>query len=346
MAELKGDEGLLPKRTFDWNLDSVFFGNRWLEKRLAEAKGYPDPEYARRGTTSWMRALAILVEDEFSDEVLRSKYSGAVSRRSPVDEEADTAVFVSMMMALQNLYSIRVLMETTPLAPVIRPAIVCWYYGVYFASGAMVAAKQGSVPETHAGTSKAWDACIVQRGLAHGPFGYRLSTLVKKDAEAEIDVLRAGSNFSLPQMPRDADEAIGAHLSYLKGTRNYAEDQVKESLLRSDLRKLGLDNFRTKQAQEIRDKRLSKRFAGFLDQAFRYRGKAHYRDPLYLGYADTDGLTAGQLVSDLGMTLDAFIRMASHLCSRCVERGTWDLLIQDLEANSATRGAVDAVRVS
>ena len=331
---------------FDFNLDSIFWGTRWLEKRLANEKGYPDPEWARKGTTSWMRALAILVEDGFDDGTLKTKYSTTISRRNPVDEGADTAVFVSTMMALQNLSSVRVMRDSTPLSPLIRPAIVCWYYGVYFAAGAMVAAKQGQVPDTHAGTSKAWDACIAQRGLAHGPFGHRLPTLVKKDAEVEILQMRAGSTFSLPQVPKTEEEARGAHLSYLSGTRESAEQKVKEGLMRSDMKKLGLTDFRKKEARSLRDERLAKGFVGFLDQAFRYRGKAHYRDPLYLGYADTDKSTATQLMHDLESTLSAFIKMASHLSSRCVERGTWDALTQDLETNSATKGAVDAIRLS
>ena len=120
---------------------------------------------------------------------------------------------------------------------------------------------------------------------------------------------------------------------------------IQSQLLRKEIKSLGKDNFRTKAAQEIRDARLSKGFVGFLDQAFRYRGKAHYRDPIYLGYADTDSTTSNQLLNDLDATLTAFVKMTAHFCSRCVERGTWDALIADLENNRATSDAVEAVRL-
>ena len=345
MQDANSDTG----SAFDWNLisnlslDGEFTGNRWLEKRLIGTAGHPNPTFARLGTISWMRALALLVEGEFEDNALRLKY-GVVQRRSPIDEEADTAVFASVMMALQNLAALRALAESTNPA-VIRPAIVSWYYGVYFAAGGMVAAKQGSVPDNHAKTADAWDACIVQRNLAHGPFGFRVSTLVEKEAHEEIQLMGGDTRFSLPQTPRNPAEALAAHLSYLKGTCSNAEDKVKARLLKGELKAMGLTDFRKKAARELRDARLSKGHVCFMDQAFRYRGKAHYRDALYFNYADTNTATTTQFLADMGATLAAFLKMASHLCSRCVERGTWDSFIGDLEVNTATRAVADAARV-
>ena len=58
-----------------------------------------------------------------------------------------------------------------------------WYYGVYAAASAMVAAQDGSFQDEHTGTAGAWDRQIAAHGLIMPPFDTRISTLIKKDAD-------------------------------------------------------------------------------------------------------------------------------------------------------------------
>jgi hypothetical protein len=88
-------------------------------------------------------------------------------------------------------------------------------------------------------------------------------------------------------------------LSYLRGTGEYYYAQVKRELLDKDLRKLKLPNFRSKAAQEVRDKRMAGREYNFLHLAFRYRGKANYRDSLFLAYGAAQLLDAKPFFADL-----------------------------------------------
>lgn len=186
----------------------------------------------------------------------------------------------------------------------------------------------------------------MQNGLIPSPFNIRVSTLVKKEYESEIELVRNGNPHDLKSKPTSNREAIGACLSYLKGTsvheRGRAEAQVRKH---KEFKELGKDNFRTKDAQEIRDKYLNNKVVGFLHQAFRYRGKANYRDALYLGYGTEHTDLLRDLLQDLYSVLSAFIRASAYYCSRRVEKNTWDNFVQDLEGNCKLKLSTDILRV-
>jgi hypothetical protein len=79
----------------------------------------------------------------------------------------------------------------------------------------------------------------------------------------------------------DRQIAQGMLLQYLSGTSNYEADKTKRALLKQHKGRFG--DFRTKAAREIRDSALQDTI-NFLHCAFRYRGKANYRDAIYIAY--------------------------------------------------------------
>ena len=68
-----------------------------------------------------------------------------------------------------------------------RVGIVSWYYGVYAAASAMVAAKDGSFQDDHTTTAVVWDRQISASNLSVHPFDFRINTLVKKGADEELE---------------------------------------------------------------------------------------------------------------------------------------------------------------
>ena len=54
-----------------------------------------------------------------------------------------------------------------------RSAIISWYYSVYFAGSAMIAASSGGQQETHATTANVWKKDLVDRDLILEPFFMR-----------------------------------------------------------------------------------------------------------------------------------------------------------------------------
>ncbi|WFP48914.1 hypothetical protein PL263_12440 [Methylomonas sp. EFPC3] len=300
---------------------------------LAEPQGAPEPRFALQGSVNWMHALALVVQDEALEWSHMQTYYQHVQRFTNLSDAAMNTVFEQLLMSLHHLSAVKAMANAGRDQDLVRVGIMAWYYGIYCAASAMIAARDGSQQKDHTSTATQWDRQIASDGLAVSPFAFRLTTLVKKDATSEIAVLRNGNNFSLPTRPTNVADARGACISYLSGTRDYREWQICEDLKLKELSKLGLNDFRSKRAQQLRDGRLQGRCLGFLHQAFRYRGKANYRDALFLTYeAQVDTVIKG-FISDMETVLKAFIVMAGAFCSKRVDLTYWQAFLDDLEGH-------------
>lgn len=320
--------------------------SNWLLDRLFDAGNQAEPRFAFQGTVNWMRGLAEIVNSgTCAKDELESLYKKV--QRRPANREADTLAFENMHMAYHNLASLKAMNnDSLDKYDICRSAIVSWYYSIYFAASAMIAASSGSIQETHAATSKVWQADIAEKKLIPYPFDLYLSSLVTSTAEEEISVYRGDNNYNLNDYANNLDVAHGAIVSYLKGTHGYkkweAEERVKNS---KEFKALNVENFRKKVAQEIRDKTLDKGQVNFLIQAFRYRGKANYRDSIFLSYGNNNKNTIEQFVNDLNIVSAGFIRAASHYCSVRVEKGTWKLFVDDIKNNTRLSLDIETIAV-
>jgi hypothetical protein len=302
-------------------------GQPSMSGTLDEPEGAPEPRFALQGTVHWMHALALLVQNPPIDKhTIQPTYS-SVQRGALTDPAVNTA-FEQLLMSVHHLSALRAMRgKELDLA---RVAIMAWYYGTYCAASAMIAAKDGTQQQDHAATANAWDRQIVANGHAIVPFAYRLTTLENPAAEQQLAALRGSNPFDLGARPSNPVEAVGACISYLSGTREYKDWQVRESLLQRDMPALGLTNFRTAVARQLRDDRLRGKTLGFLHQAFRYRGKANYRDALFLTYGSPVGATLNGFIEDLEIVLTAFIVMAGAFCARRIGQVLWQRFLADL----------------
>ena len=320
--------------------------SQWLLNRLFEAKDQAEPRFAFQGTVNWMRALAEVVNSgSTSDTELDAIYKNV--QRRPVNSIADTSVFENMFMAHHNLAALYSLNDGIQ-SPydTCRSAIVAWYYATYFSASAMVLASSGSTQETHAATAKVWQADITEKNLIPYPFNLHLTSLVSKTMTLEIDAYRKDNVYDLNQRADNNEIAHGGLVSYLKGTHGYKKWEAEERIKTSrGFKALGVDNFRTKVARELRDNILEKGQVNFLTQAFRFRGKANYRDSIFLSYGSDQEDTIEQFVTDLLDASKGFIRSAAYYSSKRVERGTWDEFINDIEENSQLLIDVDEIKI-
>jgi uncharacterized protein (UPF0332 family) len=320
--------------------------SQWLLNRLFEAKDQANPQFAFQGTVNWMRALAEIVNSgATSDAELNKVYSG-VSRRA-VNTTSDTSVFENMFMAHHNLASLTAI-STDVKSPydTCRSAIVAWYYTTYFSASAMIAASSGSTQETHAATAKVWQADIVENDLIPYPFNLYLSSLVTTTMEGEIDTYRCGNSYDLNHYASSEEIAHGAIVSYLKGTHGYKKWESEERIRNSkEFKALGVDNFRKKVARELRDNVLERGYVNYLVQAFRFRGKANYRDSIFLSYGPDKEEIISQFTTDLRDVSNAFIRSAAIYASKRVERGSWDEFIDDIDENTRLSITTDAIKI-
>ncbi|MDX0893205.1 hypothetical protein ACVMB3_000288 [Sinorhizobium meliloti] len=300
---------------------------------INEPGGKPTPEYALQSTVSWMRSLQFLTRAiNFTTATAAYQTLG----KRDMDVLVENTVLEQLFLALHHLSALQA-MEGAPLqADVARLGILGWYYGISNAASAMTAAQDGSFQEDHSGTARMWDTAIAAQGLAIGPFGWRVTTLIEKDYATEVEIYRNGSEGSLQWAIASDAEAVGAAASYLKGSAKWHAWKQEQALRNTrEFKALQVDNFRTKAAREMRDARLAGRPMGFVHQASRYRGKANYREALFLAYGKGTEKTLRGFVSDQTAVLRAFLAMAGAFCARKLGRQTWDEFVADVEANRA-----------
>jgi hypothetical protein len=301
----------------------------WLLNKLFAHGDQPKPRFAFQGTVNWMRGLAILVENEFSHDALRTFYQAVQRRRANV--EADALAYECLTMSMHNVSSVKSMEAIDDPYTIVRSAIIAWYYAIYYASKAMLAASSGTDPQTHSATGKIWQSELVDLGLVKPPFGASVIDITPSNVQVVLTALRAGNLHDLNLEPTSRDMAFGATLSYLKGTAEYEQWRLEEQVKKSpEYRQGGYTSFRTNAAKTLRDAKLRPAHVNFLVQSFRYRGKANYRDAIYLSYGRDDTERVRQFVTDLAAVSGAFSVMAAHYIAKRVVAADWVLFAADI----------------
>lgn len=315
----------------------MFLQDRFLQQgTLSDPKGVPDPTYALPGTLNWMRALAILVDaTPITPVSVKTACAGANVTKANLSDQAKNTIFEQLLMSLHHLSALQAMESLPAKIDTARSSIVTWYYGIFHAASAMIAAQDGSYQDNHTETANSWDRQFRDKPFIPSPFCHRVTTLVKKDMEAEIDALRAGNTYDLNTPPGNPTQAFGACMSYLKGSANWRREYIEDELRDRELAKAGLKDFRTKVAKEIRDKRLDGKCFGFVHQAFRYRGKANYREALFISYGQHIEALLHNYPRDLVTVLNGFLCLAGTFSSIRIGKPLWNDFLVDLENNTS-----------
>lgn len=299
---------------------------------LAEpASEIPEARFALPSTIHWMRALAILTRANAIGFASGRLLYATVQKRPMAAREVNSAC-EQLLFALHQIAALRALSKAENKADVARIGIMAWYYGIYGAATAMVIAADGSFPDNHAATAQQWDRQIAANRLAFAPFGDRLSSLVQGTMESELIPIRARGKHSLTITPTDPQQAWGCCAEYLSGTADWEQWNVRERLIEHrDYKALGVDSFRSSAARSLRDSWYSRRSISFLHQASRYRGKANYRDAIYLAYGKSVPKLLEGFIDDLLAVLIGFSGMAAAYASARMGTELWTAFLNDLE---------------
>lgn len=302
---------------------------------INEPDGKPAPQFALPSTVNWMRALRLLVEDEGITFGSADAFCSKQGKRS-MDARVENTVLEQLFLGLHHLSALEQFREGTTAADYARVGILGWYYGIANAASAMTAAQAGSFQEDHAGTARVWDEQIASRGLAMPPFRWRVSSLVESTYKREAVAYKQGSSGKLISKPETKAEALGAAAEYLSGSARWYAWRAQEELKRSpQFKALEVADFRTRAARELRDERLQKKSVGFVHQASRYRGKANYREALFLAYGlATDEILSG-FADDMSAVLRAFVAMAGAFAKRKLGPSLWSDFVTDVDAKKA-----------
>lgn len=168
------------------------------------------------------------------------------------------------------------------------------------------------------------------------PFADYLSSILPSTANAELGSVKARGQHHLVNTPTTAQEAWGCCAEYLSGTAGWERWNVEERVRdTAAFKALGVADFRTKAARELRDAGYARRGIAFLHQASRYRGKANYRDAIYLAYGTSVPTQLSGFVDDMLVVLMAFAAMAGAYCSLRVGKAAWTDFVDDLERKKA-----------
>jgi hypothetical protein len=305
------------------------------EGTLSEPNGVPYPQFALPATVNWMHALALLVTQNNLDFTSAlENYSTITSKKFNVHEE--NTIFEQLLFALHQLSALETLCSTSCKADVARVGIVAWYYGIYSAASAMVTAQDGSFQDDHTGTANVWDHNFSATNKLIYPFSLGVSSLVENQYKIEIGNLKAPGSFTLNSKPSNIQEAHNACVAYLSGSAVYWKWKAEEKLKKStDFKKLGVANFRSKAARDMRDKRLSGKSICFLHQAIRYRGKANYREALFLGHGMFVENLLTDYLDDLSIVLRGFVVMSGTFVSKRLGSKLWNDYLGDLDTHKS-----------
>ena len=302
---------------------------------LSDTDGVPDPQFALPSTINWMHALALLVSANGINFDAACRFYAPSQKRSFTEHEENT-ILEQLFFALHQLSALEAFRNVSRKADVARVGIVTWYYGIYYAASAMVAAQDRSFQDDHAPTANTWDRHFGARRMAMSPFDLRVSNLVEADVKAQIAELRDGSDFDLKSPAAATGDALGACCAYLSGTAGWYRWKISEDLRHSkEFKGLSVSDFRTKKARELRSARFSNRPIGFLHQAIRYRGKANYREALFLGYGSNVESLLRTYLDDLAVVLAGFVTMAGAMASKRLGDLLWTDFIADVEKRRA-----------
>lgn len=306
---------------------------------LSEPDGVPNPRFALPGTVNWMRALAVLVDSEDVCSATAKRFYQSVNRpASSLSDKEENSVLEQLLFGLHQASALSALKQSDNPVDVMRVAIVAWYYGIYAAGSAMIVAQTKSIQADHSSTANVWSTEIAGRNLAMKPFDLRLPNLEKKATDGLLSEMRGGApKYDLAgRVPHDASDANLANVAYLSGNADWwrwkAEQAVRE---KSAFKALGVNDFRKAAARLMRDQAFSQRSVGFLHLAYRYRGKANYREALFLGYGTEPASIADQFLSDLDSVLRAFLSCAGQFCARRLGNAVWSEFRTDLEEKRA-----------
>jgi hypothetical protein len=295
----------------------------------------PDAVFALPSTLNWMKAQAMLVIELGVTFRSAKDFYKRVQRRNATEPQVNS-ICEQLLFSLNQIAALRGLATVPNKADVARVGIVTWYYGVYGAASAMIAAADGSFPETHASTALQWDRQFAEPKLALEPFADRIGNLTAAELEVALKNLRSRGKHSLTIAPTSLEQAWGCHAEYLSGTASWERWNLEQRVRGSpEFKALGVDNFRTKAARNLRDNAFAKKSIAFLHEASRYRGKANYRDAIYLAYGKSVPRLADNLIDDLLVVAIGFSAMAAAYCATRMGKERWTAFVDDLEARRA-----------
>ncbi|EKN3980809.1 hypothetical protein RSJ44_003000 [Yersinia enterocolitica] len=272
--------------------------DNWLYTEVIKEDDLRAPIFAWQSTINWMRALRFEIINEHGYST-QEQFESCVShfkakypkKLSPLN---NSFIFESLYKSLTGSLALQTSAKNSTEESWMLPgAIVTWYYSVYFSFLSMFGSTGQSVDDNHASVYRAFASNLCDQ-MPH-PFNMKATHLNNEKYNPLLPGYSSAQGFSLSKtFPENDSAAKGMILEYLSGNAKYYTWLTKERILK----KSDYKDFRTKIAKEDRNKQLPKTIA-FMHCAFRYRGKANYRDGIYLTYGSASADETKAFLEDM-----------------------------------------------
>lgn len=312
----------------------------WIYDTVLNLQADKGPAFAQQSTFNWMRALVYEIEQEHG--TCHASQFASFRKQLP-------RPFVAKGTALNLAESVEPLVGAVALActirslapsggpsPWLRPAaVVAWYYALYGAVRSMLACIGQPAADNHGKTMKAY-LCTLAKRLPH-PFNMFARRIKNEDYDPVLPTVGAGATAKLIEaFGNTRASAQGMLREYLSGTAAHYGERVKNRL-----RKKFPKGFKSLAARAERDASLETEI-GFMHCAFRYRGKANYRDALYLAYGAKDPTNAARFVEDLAFVAEAIVLLALLVLEATHGKFILDDFRNDLSASLRGQASIPA----
>lgn len=281
----------------------------WLYDQMKAEKPNWKPMFAMQSAINWVKALRMEIEGEHGtsaeaqfDACKQHIMTHVKSRNLGNSPVPYGHIFGTLFHSLTFCVALTSLCERGVVGPWMFPsAIVMYYYATYNAVISMLAAQQDYHGENHSTAINTYND--LRDSLPH-PLNMVARRKTGETYEAILPLYPATASFELiKSLPDSRDAARGMLIAYLSGTATWKSDEIKDFLKR----KHKITDFRGKENQAIRDKNLPGEI-NYLNCAFRYRGKANYRDSMFLPYGKkNDWLSEEYIISLRNVSCFTFI---------------------------------------
>lgn len=297
----------------------IFLGDpmsNWLYTEVLKEDNLRVPTFARQSTINWMKSLRLEILREHGssskgqfESCLKHFTMAYPKKLAPTINSS--SIFELLYSSLTYSLALQTSAKNTVNEAWMLPgSIVSWYYSIYFSVLSMFGSTGQNVDDNHTAVYRAFGSNLSEK-MPH-PFNMRASHIKNEDYSSVLPSFSGASSYSLSKtFPETDDAARGMILEYLSGNAKYYTGKTKVSILK----RIPYSDFRTDVAKLERDKRLPK-IVAFMHCAYRYRGKANYRDGIYLTYGKNLASESKAFFEDMKVVSQFFFIMGLSLAYR------------------------------
>lgn len=300
----------------------------WIYRDVLGLDEDQRPAFALQSTLNWARALTYEIRAAHgatsADWVASFRATLAPTVRPPATPMALSESIEPLIASITSALSLGSVEQLGRTSPWIRPgAVVTWYYALYGAVRSMLASVGQPSGDDHRTTMRTFQGNLAGR-MPH-PFNMRARWLRNEAYEVTLPSNPGAASFDLIRGFEDNSAcAQGMLLQYLTGTASHYAERTKGQLAQRFP-----NGFRTAAARAARDARIEKEL-GLMHCAFRFRGKANYRDALYLSYGQRNPAAGERFIEDLKVSAQAMALIAIVMLGRTRGAQTATSLRDDL----------------